>query len=114
MNIHKKCPSHAAASRGDGAVGDRGRFFQSPCGARLWRVAKIVARWVERYKVEGRAGTVDRSSRPAHTPQAPLRRSPNASWRCGGYVGPASTSPMRSAARPLPAVGVLKRADCRG
>lgn len=31
---------------------------------------KIVARWVERFKVEGRAGMVDRSSRPSHMPQA--------------------------------------------
>ncbi|TIW14405.1 MAG: IS481 family transposase, partial [Mesorhizobium sp.] len=32
--------------------------------------AKIVARWVERYKSEGRPGMIDRSSRPAHMPQA--------------------------------------------
>ncbi|ESX09450.1 hypothetical protein X766_33470 [Mesorhizobium sp. LSJC255A00] len=32
--------------------------------------AKIVARWVERYKAEGRAGMVDRFSRPVHMPQA--------------------------------------------
>jgi transposase InsO family protein len=39
--------------------------------ARVYGVtAKIVARWVERYKVEGRAGMVDRSSRPSHMPQA--------------------------------------------
>ena len=31
---------------------------------------KIVARWVERFKVEGRAGMVDRSSRPSHMPHA--------------------------------------------
>ena len=32
--------------------------------------AKIVARWVERYKAEGQAGMVDRSSRPARIPRA--------------------------------------------
>lgn len=38
--------------------------------ARSWGVsAKIVARWVERFKLEGRAGMVDRSSRPSHLPQ---------------------------------------------
>lgn len=31
---------------------------------------KIVARWVERFKVEGRAGMIDRSSRPGHMPRA--------------------------------------------
>ncbi|ESX08356.1 hypothetical protein X768_23095 [Mesorhizobium sp. LSJC265A00] len=30
--------------------------------------AKIVARWVERYEAEGRAGMVDRSSRPTVIP----------------------------------------------
>src|SRR5690606_12892364 len=32
--------------------------------------SKIVARWVGRFKVEGRAGMADRSSRPNHMPQA--------------------------------------------
>ncbi|MER9307686.1 leucine zipper domain-containing protein, partial [Mesorhizobium sp. M0496] len=32
--------------------------------------AKIVARWVERYKAEGSKGMIDRSSRPARMPQA--------------------------------------------
>ena len=32
--------------------------------------SKIVARWVERFKVEGRAGMADRSSRPGYMPQA--------------------------------------------
>jgi transposase len=39
--------------------------------ARLCGVsAKVVARWVERYETEGRAGMVDRSSRPGHMPRA--------------------------------------------
>lgn len=39
--------------------------------ARVYDVSpKIVARWVERYKAEGRAGMVDRSSRPRHSPNA--------------------------------------------
>ena len=61
----QECPSHAAASRGDGAGGDRRRSFQSPCGADTMVCRpKIVARWVERYKAEGSAGMADRSSRP--------------------------------------------------
>lgn len=47
-----------------------GRLTQAPA-ARVYGVsAKIVARWVERYKAEGRVGMVDRSSRPTHMPQA--------------------------------------------
>ena len=39
--------------------------------ARVYGVtAKIVARWVERYKAEGRVGMLDRSSRPGHMPHA--------------------------------------------
>jgi transposase InsO family protein len=39
--------------------------------ARLYGVtAKVVARWVERYASEGRAGMMDRSSRPGHMPRA--------------------------------------------
>ncbi|WP_339764741.1 IS481 family transposase [uncultured Hoeflea sp.] len=44
------------------------------CKARVARIygvsAKIVARWVERYKVEGPAGMADRSSRPDRMPAA--------------------------------------------
>jgi transposase len=41
--------------------------FSKAHAARVYGVsAKIVARWVERYKAEGRAGMADRSSRPAH------------------------------------------------
>ena len=32
--------------------------------------AKVVKRWVERYKAAGRAGMADRSSRPRHSPNA--------------------------------------------
>jgi transposase InsO family protein len=38
--------------------------------ARVYGVsAKIVARWVERFRAEGRAGMADRTSRPQHTPR---------------------------------------------
>src|SRR5438067_13431222 len=36
----QECPSHAAASRGDRAVGYGRRFFQSPCGAGVWCVGE--------------------------------------------------------------------------
>ncbi len=43
--------------------------FSKAHAARVYGVsAKIVARWVERYKTEGRAGMVDRSSPPIVMP----------------------------------------------
>ncbi|TIN13255.1 MAG: IS481 family transposase, partial [Mesorhizobium sp.] len=43
--------------------------FSKAHAARVYGVsAKIVARWVERYKTKGRAGMVDRSSRPTVMP----------------------------------------------
>ena len=114
MNIHKNARL-TPLRREEMALSVIEGAFSKAHAARVYGVsAKIVARWVERYKAEGRAGTVDRSSRPAHMPQATARRSPNASWRCGGYVGPASTSPMRSASRPPPSVGFSSVPDCRG
>ena len=39
--------------------------------ARVYGISpKIVGRWVERYKGEGRSGMADRSSRPRHSPNA--------------------------------------------
>lgn len=50
-----------------------GGLSQSQAALKFAAPAKVVNRWVERYKAEGRAGMADRSSRP--------RRSPNASER---------------------------------
>src|SRR5260370_38178140 len=41
--------------------------------ARFNVTAKTVAKWVSRYRVEGPAGLLDRSSRPRHSP----RRTPS-------------------------------------
>ena len=47
-----------------------GRLTQARA-ARVYDVSpKIIARWVARYKAEGRAGMADRSSRPHHSPNA--------------------------------------------
>lgn len=68
MNIHKNARltplrrEEMALSVIEGAV-------SKADAARVYGVsAKIVARWVERYKAEGRAGMVNRSSRPAIMP----------------------------------------------
>ncbi|MEI9419572.1 helix-turn-helix domain-containing protein, partial [Mesorhizobium sp. Cs1321R2N1] len=45
-----------------------GRLSKADAARRYGVSAKIVARWVERYKAEGRAGMVDRSSRPHAMP----------------------------------------------
>ena len=47
-----------------------GRLSNAQAGRAYGVSAKIVARWVERYRVHGRAGMVDRSSRP-HRLRAP-------------------------------------------
>ena len=64
----QECPVDAPASRGNGSVGASSKAQ----AAYVHGVsAKIVARWVERYKGEGRAGMVDRSSRP-HRLRSPV------------------------------------------
>ncbi|MER8467174.1 IS481 family transposase [Mesorhizobium sp. M1396] len=70
MNIHKNARL-TPLRREEMALSVIEGAFSQAHAARVYGVsAKIVARWVERYKAEGRAGMVDRSSRPAHMPQA--------------------------------------------
>ncbi|TIN32335.1 MAG: LacI family DNA-binding transcriptional regulator [Mesorhizobium sp.] len=69
MNIHKNARL-TPLRREEMALSVIEGALSKAHAARVYGVsAKIVARWVERYKTEGRAGMVDRSSRPAHTPQ---------------------------------------------
>ena len=66
MNIHKNARL-TPLRREEMALSVIEGAFSKAHAARVYGVsAKIVARWVERYKAEGRAGMVDRSSRPAH------------------------------------------------
>jgi len=70
MNIHKNARL-TPLRREEMALSVIEGALSQAHAARVYGVsAKIVARWVERYKVEGRAGMVDRSSRPSHMPQA--------------------------------------------
>jgi transposase len=70
MNIHKNARL-TPLRREEMALSVIEGAFSQAHAARVYGVsAKIVARWVERYKAEGRAGMIDRSSRPAHMPQA--------------------------------------------
>lgn len=70
MNIHKNARL-TPLRREEMALSVIEGAFSKAHAARVYGVsAKIVARWVERYKSEGRAGMIDRSSRPAHMPQA--------------------------------------------
>lgn len=69
MNIHKNARLTPLRREEMALSVIEGGF--SKAHARIYGVsAKIVARWVGRYKAEGRAGMIDRSSRPAHMPQA--------------------------------------------
>ncbi|RWC33025.1 MAG: IS481 family transposase, partial [Mesorhizobium sp.] len=70
MNIHKNARL-TPLRREEMALAVIEGGFSKAHAARTYGVsAKIVARWVERYRAEGRAGMIDRSSRPARMPQA--------------------------------------------
>ena len=70
MNIHKNARLTPLRREEMALCVIEGRS-SSAKAARLYGVsAKIVARWVGRYRSEGRAGMVDRSSRPGHSPKA--------------------------------------------
>ena len=70
MNIHKNARLTPLRREEMALSVIEGRLCQAHA-ARVYGVsAKIVARWVERYKAEGQAGMVDRSSRPARIPRA--------------------------------------------
>ena len=69
MNIHKN--ARLTPLRREEMARDvvEGRLSKAHAARTYGVSAKIVARWVERLKVEGRAGMVDRSSRPGHMPR---------------------------------------------
>jgi transposase InsO family protein len=70
MNIHKNARL-TPMRREEMALAVIGGRLSRANAARAYGVtAKIVARWVKRYKSEGRTGMADRSSRPARMPQA--------------------------------------------
>ena len=73
MNIHKNARLTPLRREEMALAVIEGRLSQAHAALKFAVTAKVVKRWVERYKAEGRAGMVDRSSRP--------RRSPNATGR---------------------------------
>jgi transposase InsO family protein len=73
MNIHKNARLTPLRREEMALAVFEGDLSQAQAALKFAVTAKVVKRWVERYKTEGRAGMVDRSSRP--------RRSPNATER---------------------------------
>jgi len=64
MNIHKNARLTPCRREEMALCVISGRLSKAQAGRAYGVSAKIVARWVERYKAEGCAGMVDRSSRP--------------------------------------------------
>ncbi len=64
MNIHKNAGLTPRRREEMALCVIEGRLSKAQAGRAFGVCAKIVARWVERYKADGRAGMVDRSSRP--------------------------------------------------
>ena len=70
MNIHKNARLTPLRREEMALSVIEGRLSKAQAGRTFGVSGKIVTRWVERFKVEGRAGMLDRSSRPGHMPQA--------------------------------------------
>jgi transposase InsO family protein len=64
MNIHKNARLTPLRREEMALSVIEGRLSKAQAARTFGVSAKIVARWVERFKAEGRAGMVDRSSRP--------------------------------------------------
>src|SRR5262245_45330786 len=69
MNIHKN--ARLTPVRREEMARDvvEGRLSKAGAARTYGVTAKVVARWVERFRTEGRAGMVDRSSRPKTSPK---------------------------------------------
>lgn len=70
MNIHKNARLTPCRREEMALSVIEGRLSQAQAGRVFGVSPKIVSRWVERFKVEGRAGVSDRSSRPRRSPKA--------------------------------------------
>ena len=70
MNIHKNARLTPLRREEMALSVIEGRLSKARAAQTFGVSAKIVARWVERFKAEGRAGMADRSSRPALSPNA--------------------------------------------
>jgi transposase InsO family protein len=70
MNIHKNARLTPLRREQMALAVVEGGFSQAQAAVKFAVTAKVVKRWVERYKAEGRAGMADRSSRPRRSPGA--------------------------------------------
>ncbi|MDW9697849.1 IS481 family transposase [Sinorhizobium meliloti] len=70
MNIHKNARLTPLRREEMALAVIEGGVSQAQAALQFAVTAKVVKRWVERYKAEGRAGMGDRSSRPRHSPNA--------------------------------------------
>ena len=70
MNIHKNARLTPLRREEMALSVIEGRLSRADAAATYGVSIKIVTRWVERYKAEGRAGMADRSSRPRRSPRA--------------------------------------------
>lgn len=70
MNIHKNARLTPLRREEMALSVIEGRLSQAQAARTYGVSAKVVARWVERYKAEGGAGMADRSSRPGRSPRA--------------------------------------------
>ncbi|RWI57090.1 MAG: LacI family DNA-binding transcriptional regulator [Mesorhizobium sp.] len=69
MNVHKNARLTPLRREEMALAVIEGSLSQANAAVRYGVTAKIVARWVERYKTDGQAGMADRSSRPARSPK---------------------------------------------
>jgi transposase InsO family protein len=70
MNIHKNARLTPLRREEMALAVIKGCLSQAQAASQYAVTAKIVKRWVERYKAEGGAGMADRSSRPRRSPNA--------------------------------------------
>ncbi len=68
MNIHKNARLTLLRREEMALAVIEGGLSQAQAASQYAVTGKIVKRWVERYRAEGRAGMADRSSRPRHSP----------------------------------------------
>ena len=69
MNIHKNARLTPLRREEMAVAVIEGRLSQAEASRRYGVCVKIVSRWVGRFRLEGRAGMADRSSRPKHSPR---------------------------------------------
>ena len=70
MNIHKNARLTPLRREEMALMVLEGGLTQTQASSQFAVTAKIVKRWVERYRAEGRAGMADRSSRPRRSANA--------------------------------------------